>query len=188
VPRSEDIAPTTLSRSVSCAGRAGRTITTPPTDQSSQTTSLSRVRTLTALYEARDDAGEQVRDPSGKIVTELCLYRYVLIVLCLLTTSLGCRGGTPPVKAAPDPLETIPTRWIDLPEAPFVARVVDGKALLVSRTGQHFDWVESGCVADHIIIVWHVAPGSSAIRCILTSCRQSSSAARCSTRPRTKVQ
>ena len=52
-------------------------------------------------------------------------------------------AGTPPVKAAPEPLETIPTRWIDLPEVPFVAKVVDGKAMSVSRTGQRFDIVET---------------------------------------------
>ena len=52
------------------------------------------------------------------------------------------------MKAAPDPLETIRTRWIDLPEAPFVARVVDGKALLVSRTGQYFDDIMTGCVVE----------------------------------------
>jgi hypothetical protein len=45
-----------------------------------------------------------------------------------------------------DPLEVIPPAWVDLPEAPFVARVVLGRAVLVNRTNTTFEFVSTGCV------------------------------------------
>jgi hypothetical protein len=46
-----------------------------------------------------------------------------------------------------DPLKAIP-RWVDLPEAPFVAKIMDGKAVLVNRGNKVFDTVFDGCVIE----------------------------------------
>ena len=45
-----------------------------------------------------------------------------------------------------DPFDYIPARWVDLPEAPFVARMRGNKALLVARSKERFRGVGIGCV------------------------------------------
>lgn len=45
-----------------------------------------------------------------------------------------------------DPLEVIPASWLDLPEAPFIAKVVLGRAVLVNRGERLLDSVSTGCV------------------------------------------
>ena len=44
--------------------------------------------------------------------------------------------------------ERIPQEWIDLPEAPFVARVIDGTVKLVSVTSGYVNGVSTGCVIE----------------------------------------
>lgn len=46
-------------------------------------------------------------------------------------------------------MEVIPVDWIDLPEAPFVAGVVRGEAVLINRSGRTLDSVALGCVQPH---------------------------------------
>jgi hypothetical protein len=64
----------------------------------------------------------------------------------VLTTA--CGSPAKPIQDRPDPLERIPTDWIDLPEAPFVAEMRKGKAVLVNRTRQAFNTVSTGCVVE----------------------------------------
>jgi hypothetical protein len=45
-------------------------------------------------------------------------------------------------------LETIPLAWIDVPDAPFVARMRRGRAVLVNRSRQVFKSVSTGCVVE----------------------------------------
>jgi hypothetical protein len=60
---------------------------------------------------------------------------------------LGCGAGSSHRLTA-DPLERIPATWIDLPEAPFVARRVRGLAVLVNRSNRVFDRLTLGCVVQ----------------------------------------
>jgi hypothetical protein len=62
---------------------------------------------------------------------------------------LGC-GGRHHVNTEPavDPLEVVPASWIDLPDAPFVASVVDGTSVLLNRSNRSFDEIETGCVVE----------------------------------------
>ena len=60
----------------------------------------------------------------------------------------GCSHAQTPVTVVPEPYEMIPVRWIDLPEAPFIAKVKDGKALLVARGKEAFTAVGLGCVSE----------------------------------------
>jgi hypothetical protein len=46
----------------------------------------------------------------------------------------------------PAPFDYIPARWVDLPDAPFVAQVRGTKALLVARSKDSFTHIEIGCV------------------------------------------
>jgi hypothetical protein len=43
---------------------------------------------------------------------------------------------------------SIPSRWLDLPEAPFVAQIRNGKPVLVARSSQTFSQVGAGCVVE----------------------------------------
>jgi hypothetical protein len=69
-----------------------------------------------------------------------------LIVLTSVASSALIRGSQTQTS---DDLETIPARWIDLPEAPFVARMLKDKAVLVNRADRAFDTVYTGCVIPH---------------------------------------
>lgn len=69
----------------------------------------------------------------------------VLTSFFFMALAAAC-GSTTKVDTRPDPLERIPADWIDLPEAPFVADVRAGKAVLVNRTQDSFNRVTAGCV------------------------------------------
>jgi hypothetical protein len=63
------------------------------------------------------------------------------LLVCLAGRQLGA-------QQTPDPLEVIPRTWVDLPEAPFGARVVLGRAVLVNRSNTTFESVSTGCVRE----------------------------------------
>jgi hypothetical protein len=68
------------------------------------------------------------------------------LVLCLATAA--CVRPTRPVNATPGTPNLIPNRWVDLPEAPFVAQVRDGEPVLLARSRQTFSHVGVGCVVE----------------------------------------
>jgi hypothetical protein len=71
--------------------------------------------------------------------------KYIALVLASLLGACASSGST----NAPSHPQAVPTRWIDLPEAPFVARVQHGKAVLVPRRKQLVVWsVNVGCVVE----------------------------------------
>ena len=70
-------------------------------------------------------------------------FRVLLAVIAL--AAIACRGPRADVRP-PDPLEVIPQNWIDLPDAPFTAKLVDGRAVLVNVSKSWFDGVSVGCV------------------------------------------
>ena len=51
-----------------------------------------------------------------------------------------------PLGDTPSPFDYIPARWVDLPDAPFVARMRGHKALLVARSKDRFTAIGIGCV------------------------------------------
>lgn len=67
-----------------------------------------------------------------------------ILVLCFATAV--CVRSTRPVNATPGTPNPIPSRWVDLPEAPFVAQVRDGAPVLEARSQQTFSHVGVGCV------------------------------------------
>jgi hypothetical protein len=68
-------------------------------------------------------------------------------LLAVLVMGASCGPSRQPVRSASaDPLEVIPADWLHLPDAPFVARILRGKAVLVNRTSRWFDNLSSGCV------------------------------------------
>jgi hypothetical protein len=68
----------------------------------------------------------------------------VLLVSIAIVASGACVAHT--VTAIPRRFDYIPARWVDLPEAPFVAEMRGGEALLVARSKQLFSEVTVGCV------------------------------------------
>lgn len=67
------------------------------------------------------------------------------------TTIVLCLGAA--VCVGPIPFDTtlrapIPSRWVDLPEAPFIAELRDGVPVLVTRYQQSFSEVGAGCVVE----------------------------------------
>ncbi len=75
--------------------------------------------------------------------------RVVAVALAALTAcGCGAARSRPANAPAPDALEVIPARWVDLPQAPFVAKVVHGKADLFNRTERSFDRLKFGCVVE----------------------------------------
>jgi hypothetical protein len=74
---------------------------------------------------------------------DVCV-RFVLVVFALAVG--GCALRSPAVHP-PDPLEIIPQNWIDLPESPFIAKVINGKrSLSTSRNGRSTLWTWAACV------------------------------------------
>jgi hypothetical protein len=71
--------------------------------------------------------------------------RAAVVAVLLLT---GCSRAPTSVNVTPDPHEVIPSRWIDLPDAPLAAERRDGKALLVVRDKQLFSSASVGCVIE----------------------------------------
>ena len=70
-------------------------------------------------------------------------------LLAVLFISTSCGAPRPLTRpASPDALEVIPSGWLDLPDAPFVAKMLGGKAVLVNRTRRTFDAVSTGCVSQ----------------------------------------
>jgi hypothetical protein len=87
---------------------------------------------------------------AGLNVVMLCVVAHRTLVLALsliLVIGCGARSGVATAHAA-DPFEIIPSRWIDLPDAPFVAQMMGGKAVLVNRSDHPFNVVETGCVIE----------------------------------------
>jgi hypothetical protein len=66
------------------------------------------------------------------------------LVLCLATAA--CVRPIPDVSATP--CAPIPSRWVDLPEAPFIAQVREGVPILVTRSQQTFSDIVVGCVVE----------------------------------------
>jgi hypothetical protein len=58
----------------------------------------------------------------------------------------ACEGHAP--ATGHSRATVIPDTWLDLPAAPFVARVSNGKAVLFNRSTTAFDSVTVGCVDD----------------------------------------
>jgi hypothetical protein len=69
--------------------------------------------------------------------------RVLLIPFAFVLVAACARHQVTPI---PRPFDYIPTRWVDLPEAPFVAEMRGGEALLVARSKQSFSEVAAGCV------------------------------------------
>jgi len=67
-------------------------------------------------------------------------------LLVVLAMTAGCAAKR--VPGPRDHLERIPAEWIELPDAPFVARMQDGKAVLVNQTRHAFTRVSVGCVQE----------------------------------------
>lgn len=72
----------------------------------------------------------------------------VAVTLVLCFASAGCVGPARTVIAPPDSPNPIPSRWLDLPEAPLVAQIRDGEPVLVVRSQQTFSHVGVGCVVE----------------------------------------
>jgi hypothetical protein len=70
----------------------------------------------------------------------------VLTTLVLCLASAVCVRPARPVNATPG--NPIPGRWVDLPDAPFVAQIRDGEPVLVARSKQTFSHVGVGCVVE----------------------------------------
>jgi hypothetical protein len=66
------------------------------------------------------------------------------LVLCLATAV--CVRPMPDVSATP--CAPIPSRWVDLPEAPFIAQLREGVPVLVTRSKQTFSQIKVGCVVE----------------------------------------
>jgi hypothetical protein len=71
-------------------------------------------------------------------------FRGLLVAVAILAAPACAQRAAP--AAAPGPFDFIPPRWVDLPEAPFVAEMRGGRALLVARGSQTFSSVTVGCV------------------------------------------
>ena len=75
-------------------------------------------------------------------------------VTALLSLSLAaCATAT----RSKEPAAQIPANWIDLPGAPFVARIVGRKAVLVNRSNQTYTMVTTGCIvndAGKVRVLW----------------------------------
>jgi hypothetical protein len=67
-------------------------------------------------------------------------------LLALALASAGCHVRKPEPRPALGPLEVIHHNCIDLPDAPFVARTIGPKAILLNRTKSSFIQVQVGCV------------------------------------------
>jgi len=76
--------------------------------------------------------------------------RLASVALWLLLLMVGCHQPHPATPSEHG--DVIPTKWIDLPDAPFAARLVQsGKnrvVTLVNRTKRSFDFVQTGCVIE----------------------------------------
>jgi hypothetical protein len=76
-----------------------------------------------------------------------CMRRSYLLIAVLAT--LSCATLHPArTNASKAPRETLPERWIDLPEAPFFAALVGRKALLINRSKRYLNAVTVGCVRE----------------------------------------
>lgn len=67
-------------------------------------------------------------------------------ILLLAVLPAGCHHRSRAVPIPPDPLDVVPSKWIDLAESPFVAAIRNGKAVLINRTQRSWDSVAVGCV------------------------------------------
>jgi hypothetical protein len=79
--------------------------------------------------------------------------RFLAAALLIAAALVSCARVTLP---QPDPFERLPDIWVDLPAAPFVARLVGPKAILVNRSKHTFDTVVVGCVLErngHVVVV-----------------------------------
>jgi hypothetical protein len=78
------------------------------------------------------------------------------LLLVVFAMTSGCASRR--TQGPPDPLDRIPAEWIELPDAPFVARMREGKAVLVNCTRHSFRRVAVGCVQERNQTV-HVVGG-----------------------------
>ena len=81
----------------------------------------------------------------------------IVTTLALCLASAACVRHARPANAPPGNSSPIPSRWLDLPEAPFVAQLRDGAPVLVARSSQTFSEVGVGCVIEvdgkaHIVV------------------------------------
>ena len=72
----------------------------------------------------------------------------IVILMTMMLPLLACHHARVVSASAADPLETIPQGWVDLPDAPFVAQLAGGKAVLLNRSGRDFNSVSAGCVVE----------------------------------------
>ena len=73
----------------------------------------------------------------------------ILVVFAIIIASLSsCAHKVESTPTPPDPLEHIPSNWIDLPHAPFVAQMQKGKAVLIHRARTRLNTVGTGCVTE----------------------------------------
>ena len=72
----------------------------------------------------------------------------IATTLALWLASAACVRHAPPVNDPPGNSSPIPSRWLDLPQAPFVAQLRDGAPVLVARSRQTFSEVGVGCVIE----------------------------------------
>ena len=76
------------------------------------------------------------------------VYARCAVIACALNLA-GC--ALPRHEVRPnDPLEVIPANWIDLRGAPFVARIVGPKAILLNQTKSSFKEVDVGYVRQEV--------------------------------------
>jgi hypothetical protein len=95
------------------------------------------------LQPAAGDAIMSRRSRNSMVRSNSKVVRAVWVLVGgIAVASCALGHGTP----AYDRRERIPTRWVDLPDAPFVARMVGQQAVLINRTARTFDRVEAGCV------------------------------------------
>lgn len=69
-------------------------------------------------------------------------------LLAVLVMGTSCGPRPPARSASAEPAKVIPADWLDLPDAPFVSKVVKGKAVLVNRTSRWFNEMMTGCVTQ----------------------------------------
>jgi hypothetical protein len=72
----------------------------------------------------------------------------IATTLALCLASAACAPHARPLNTPPGNSSPIPSRWVDLPEAPFVAQLRDGAPVLVARSRQTFSQVSGGCVIE----------------------------------------
>jgi hypothetical protein len=71
-----------------------------------------------------------------------------VLVALVIVALVGGRLRAAVSPEPQDPRDAVPAAWLDLPDAPFVTKMVRGKAVLVNRSDRTWSSVVTGCLTN----------------------------------------